>query len=830
MSKYQKIILAVIVLAIGAGVVVWKIPMTKGLDIAGGMRVVLQADTKDPDWPKTDVQKQADTMQSIRDTISKRAAGIGGVTDPRVQVQGNSQLVVELPGTKNPEDALRQIKSTASLKFYHLKNVKTSNNPTAYWRMTAEDNDNEKGFVFTGNRGEVISSTAKNQKDDILNKVVDIKHNKPILTGKDLQPDAMADIDQQDGVVIRINFKEKGAEKFREFTRANKQEILAIFFDNRLLTAPEIRDIISTGRAQISGFKSIDEAKKTAMQLNAGALPIPLSVVAKDTVEPTLGQETITKAITAGIVGILLVILFMLFYYRLPGAIADVALCLYALFTFAVFKSIHASMSLAGLAAFILSVGMAVDANILIFERLKEELRSGKTLRAAIDAGFNRAFTAIFDSNMCTAITCAILMWYGSPAVQSFAFTLIIGVAISMFTAITVTRTILHLLVGWEWAQQPNLYGIGTSWIARKGITLDIIGKRAYAFIFSALIVLPGVYFLVAYGLKPGIEFKSGTVIQARFEQPVQYDAVVNAVKKNVKEVEVQLADGKKSAFVKTSLGSESPKTGQIETSLRENFKVRDIAMSSVGPTISKELAANAILAVIIASCGIILYLTFRFAIGGLATGFKYGVCAVVALIHDAFFIVGLFAILGKVAGWEVDSLFVTAVLTIIGFSVHDTIVVYDRIRENLRHRQRGESFEQLANKSILQTISRSVNTSLTVVLTLGALLAFGGPLLRHFYVALLAGIIVGTYSSIFVATPLIVIWDNLLTGHKSGKKETKKGFEDKPMLEKAAPAAFDMPATTSVDEAIDAEPKNGNGAGEKTDRIKKKTSKKRRF
>ena len=224
----------------------------------------------------------------------------------------------------------------------------------------------------------------------------------------------------------------------------------------------------------------------------------------------------------AGIVGLLWSCCSWLLYYRLPGVIANIALCLYALFTFAIFKAVPITMSLAGIAALIISIGMAVDANILIFERLKEELRGGKTLRAAIDAGFSRAFTAIFDSNMCTAITCAILMWYGSPAVQSFALTLLIGVAVSMFTAFTVTRTILHLLVSWEWAQKPALYGLGTSWFARAGSNLDIVGKRSYYFVLSAMLIIPGLIVLATSGLKPGIEFMSGTSIQATFKQAVR--------------------------------------------------------------------------------------------------------------------------------------------------------------------------------------------------------------------------------------------------------------------------------------------------------------------
>ncbi|MGB9620744.1 MAG: protein translocase subunit SecD, partial [Armatimonadota bacterium] len=337
---------------------------------------------------------------------------------------------------------------------------------------------------------------------------------------------AKAGLNARNQTVVNIEFNREGTAVFREFTRRHVGDYLAVFFDGKLLTAPSINEPIPTGKAEITGFRSLKEAKQVADYLNAGALPVPLKVIAKDAVEPTLGMETVQKVLVAGIIGLLAVIVFMLIYYRLPGAIADIALCLYAVFVIAVFMLIRATMSLAGMAALIISIGMAVDANILIFERLKEELKSGKTLRAAIDAGFTRAFTAIFDSNMCTAITCAILMWYGSPSVQSFAFTLLIGVAISMFTAITVTRTILHLLVGWEWAQNPRWYGLGTSWFARSGRTLDVVGKRNWYFLLSACLIVPGLVVLGTAGLKKGIEFRSGTSIQASFVRPVSLTEV----------------------------------------------------------------------------------------------------------------------------------------------------------------------------------------------------------------------------------------------------------------------------------------------------------------
>jgi SecD/SecF fusion protein len=473
----------------------------------------------------------------------------------------------------------------------------------------------------------------------------------------------------------------------------------------------------------------------------------------------------------------------MLLYYRLPGLLADIALVIYALLTFAAFKLLNVTMTLPGLAGFILSIGMAVDANILIFERLKEELRSGKTLRAAIDAGFSRAFTAIFDSNMCTAITSFILMWYGTGPVKSFALTLVIGVAISMFTAITVTRTFLHLLVSIPATQKPWLFGLGTSWFARTSRQLNIVGRRNLYFVLSGALIAVGLFFYFTSGLKPGIEFQSGTSIQATFKQPVTVTEVSRMVSALDVKNSVQISNGR-TAFIKTSLDPEKDeeKINQVEQMLAQRAEPGKMQVSSIGPVISSELTRNAILAVIFASVAIVLYLSFRFAIGGFLNGLKYGVSAVIALIHDVLIIVGLFAATGYFLGWEIDTLFVTALLTIIGFSVHDTIVVFDRIRENLRHRIKGEDYEGLANRSILQTISRSINTSLTVVLTLVALTAFGGPIIRHFYIALLVGIISGTYSSIFNATPLLVVWEGI-TGRSRAAAGRRRLAEDKPLV-----------------------------------------------
>ncbi|MCX6344562.1 MAG: protein translocase subunit SecD [Armatimonadetes bacterium] len=831
MSNYQKHFLITIALVIAAVAIFFSkdLPFRKGLDIDGGMRVVFQADPTDrAAWGKFTSDEKKKKMESVRNIIEKRVGGFSGVSEPIVYIQNFDRLVVEMPGVKDPEKALKEISSTAALEFYYLRNIRNANNPMGQWQMSSEGGEN-RSYMFIGPNNERIDSI-KNAPE-VLSKVVDTKANKPELTGKDILPNAKAGINGRQQINISIEFNREGAITFGDFTRKHVNDALAIFFNGELLTAPNINEPIMDGNAEITGFRSLPEARQIAGLLNAGALPIPLKILAKDVVEPTLGKETISKVVVAGIMGLALVIAFMFAYYKLPGAISVVALILYTLFTCAVFKLFKVTMSLAGVSALIISIGMAVDANILIFERLKEELRSGKTLRAAIDAGFGRAFTAIFDSNMCTAITCAILMSFGSPSVKSFAMTLIIGVAISMFTAITVTRTILHLLVTWEWAQKPSLYGLNTGWL--HNMSWNVVGKRNWFFAFSALLIVPGVIFLFVNHakydeyLKRGIEFQSGTSIQATFEKPVVHAALKAAVESISKPAEVQLSkvDGmEKRAFIKT-LPLGQGKEIQLRTLLNDQFGLLKSAghpvfdsVSSVDPTVSRELTSKAFLSVLIASLLIILYLTGRFAIGGLAEGFKYGVCAVIALIHDALFILGLFAILGYFLNWEIDSLFVTAVLTIIGFSVHDTIVVFDRIRENLRHRERGESFEALANKSIMQTLTRSINTTLTVVLTLSMLIAFGGPLLRHFYITMLVGIIIGTYSSIFNATPLVIVWDKLAS--KTVAEPKKKVFEDKALVEK--PKAASKAAVDSIE--------TDESTAAKSDRIKRKTTKKRRF
>ncbi len=926
-SKYHKYLLLTIALIIGASVVVAKVKMREGLDLAGGMRVVLQAnpdDLKDAKGQILSPEAKADKMNAVIRTIRTRVEGNFGVAEPQISRQGDDRVLVELPGLKNKQQALDQIKDTAKLEIYYLKDVRSDRNPSAPWLMLEPQADEKTGmdvYAFENTVSkEIVKSNTPEGMQKILDEVIDAKSKtnpdgqSPIVTGDDLKPNAVGDFENGSQAVIRFELNNKGAENFREFTQRHIGEATAILIGNTIVTAPRVQSVIPDGKGQITGFSNLEDAQQKAQLLNSGALPVQLTIVQLDDVEATLGKDTVKQAKLAGLIGFALVMIFMLVVYRLPGLLADVALVIYALLTWAAFTALGVTMTLAGLAAFVLSIGMAVDANVLIFERLKEELRSGKTLHAAIDAGFSRAFTAIFDSNMCTIITALILMKIGTGTVQSFAFTLVIGVLVSMFTAILVTRSFLHLVVSLPWAQNPNMFGLGASWFTRSG--LNVVGRRNAYFALSAIVIIPGLIFYglnfvkTGHGLKPGIEFKPGTTIEmtfesarmeAKFAKPIdipqaQLENLVTSADPNSSEItnkvevagdtatitaalgkndQAQIDSIKKALSTKLtgnsltdfnvelntprdiragevsdvieglgvkntaqiSQGAGKPITAFIRTdqlksidvdrdkivdALEAKYGMAKVSSSSVGATISKELTQKAIFAVILAAIAIVLYLTIRFAVGGFADGLKYGICAIAATLHDVLVITGLFAAAGYLWGWEIDTLFVTAVLTMIGFSTHDTIVVFDRIRENLKHRVRGEDFETLANKSILQTFTRSINTSVTVLLTIVALTVFGGGGLsiKHLYIALLVGIISGTYSSIFNATPLLVVWENIANRRKGGTTAQRRVAEDKALVT-ASEVKVSAPA-----------PSNGGGGVDVDDdktKVKPKR-KKRRF
>jgi SecD/SecF fusion protein len=789
-----------------------KNPFHLGLDINGGERAVLQA----VHGPNQDVDS-ATIIKVITNRINA-----SGVSEAVVQPKGTDQFIIELPNVRNKDAIINQLEATAQLEFYYGQNFKSERDPDGRFTVV-NPSDNSGNLSFTdASTGRTFRDQAQILKDfqvilqnslpragatvalvppslnsfapsgqslyltaqqsqrlNALGQELDDYNGMitslgaPIMTGADIKSNATAGLGgQTGGPVVDMNTTTDGTTKLGDFSSAHVGELMAIILDGRVLSCANIREPILDGTCEISGgFATVSEAQTLANFLNAGALPMPLKIIEVESVEATLGPSAVHASLLAGAIGLGAVLVFMAGYYLLPGLLADVALIIYALFTLAVFKGAlgwlglpFVTLTLPGIAGFILSVGMAVDANILIFERLKEELRHGKSLKAAIDAGFSRAITAIRDSNICTLITCMILFSMGTASVKGFALTLGIGVLISLFTAITVTRTLLYLLVTAGAGKNLALFGLGRQWEPN----FNAVKNRKVFYAISLLIIIPGIIAWFAGGLKRSIEFTGGTQVAVVYKQPTTRLAVEHALadgpqpfKENLVEM-AQDSSGRSIAYISVKdMSLNAYKAVEADLTPAGQPAPFDLqSHSQVGPVISKELTSDAFQAVIIASMLIVLYLACAFSIGGFVAGLRFGASAIIALVHDVLVLIGVFSILGFVLNWQIDSLFVTALLTVVGFSVHDTIVIFDRLRENLRHRNKTESFENLANRSIQQSFARSINTSFTVVLTLVALLIFGEPSTKLLDWALLIGIVSGTYSSIFNATPILVDWE----------------------------------------------------------------------
>lgn len=644
---------------------------------------------------------------------------------------------------------------------------------------------------------------------------------------------------------VSIQFNEEGGKLFEQLTEKNINKRIAIFVGGNLISAPNVNEKITGGRAQISGDFTIEEASDLARDLNTGAIPAPINLVGQYTIGASLGQDALNSSIKAALWGVLILAIYMLLYYRLPGLIANAALLIYAALlifflkvampvglalaiSFIVFLALISSilksrdsgsekllsfglacfmlffltfllstpvvLTLAGIAGVVLSIGMAVDANILIFERMREELHNKRPYLSAVEVGFDRAWSSIRDSNFSSLITCAILIYFGSSIIKGFAVNLALGILISMFTAITISRSFLLALGGTKWAKSDFLLGTPK----RTHTKLPIVQMRKMWFAISGTLVIASLILLPTYGLKLGLDFTGGTLIELQFQQPVTQDAITASLKKT----EASLLSGETIAAPATTPAAspDEPALTAFEedreiinfgealivSSGENRFIIRmkhisneshdailaglgsdigpleETRFTTIGPTIGATMKHKAIIALLTAVLAIILYIAFAFRhVPHNVSAWRFGATAIAALIHDVLITIGVFVVLGSTLGVEIDALFITALLTIMGFSVHDTIVTFDRIRENLKTQRSGESFENVANRAVNETLARSANTSLSTLFTIAALFFLGADSIQYFLLALIIGLVAGTYSSIFVATPLLVTWHN---------------------------------------------------------------------
>ncbi len=733
------------------------IRMHQGLDLVGGTQIMLEADrTGELDIKGADF---ADVMEAARVVIENRVSGGLGVVEPLVQLEGDSRIIVELPEVKDPDQAIRLVKETGRLEF--VEALRTS-------LFTGDRIITSDGLALAG--GSIVTDTYA-YPDTVF---------KTIMTGAHLQ-DAGVDIDPSTGGrVIAFTLTDAGRDIFSAYTRDHVGDFLAITLDGMVVSAPRIQSHISDKRGIISsgnpaGFDR-QEADDLAIKLKYGAIPVPMKVVENRTIGPSLGQESLQKSLRAGTIGLIVVLVFMLIYYRVPGFFAVLAMALYGLINFSLYKLIPVTLTVPAITGFILTIGMAVDANILVFERMKEEMRAGRRLKHAVEAGFSRAWPSIRDANLSTLITAFILFWFGSnfgaSVVKGFAVTLAIGVLVNLFTAVTATRAFLRLAVVlfgrqietntslWLGLEKQNQDARPPAWVSGA---FRIVQKRNWFYALSGIIIVPGLIFMAIsfsqYGsiFKMAIDYTGGSIWEMGFDHAVSpLDVRQVFVDNGYTSTTAQTVEGENIVLMRTRDMTVEEKTVLAEAVTNRIGAFDERRFEVIGPTIGREVTRASGTAVAAASVAILLFIWYVFR--AIPKAFRYGFSAIVAMLHDVLVTAGLYSLAGVIWGWEVDTLFLTAILTVIGYSVNDTIVVFDRLRENLPKR-RSERFDVVANRSLLETLHRSLATSISTLFVVGAVWAFGGATTTKFMAVMFVGIASGAYSSIFNAVPVLVSW-----------------------------------------------------------------------
>ncbi len=816
------LLLALILAALAGAVAVDTIKKpTLGLDLKGGLEVVLQAQ-KVPGHHLT--SDELDTAV----TIMRSRIDALGVSEPEIRKQEPNQIVIQLAGVHDPQKAAKIIGQTAVLELYdlegdlHSPSIDTQGNPVAFktrYGLLAPVQSLAKSgkpteFYLFGPKQNLIAGP-EHSKDDLLSAAKQSKlekgqkifavpqglvliscggvkpypavcpgstgdvrnfylfNHRPEITGKDLNPDGVRqDFDPTGQPIVRLSFHSKGDHAFQTVTRnlyergklRNAPQHFAIVLDGDIKSFPQIDYTDSTlsdgiaggGEIQFgSGTGVLTEAQNLALVLKYGALPIPFQRVEQTNVSATLGKDSLNQAKTAAIIALLLVALFLVILYRFLGLVAVAGLAIYAGFLYAAVLLLNVTVTLPGFAGLILTIGVAADANVVIFERIKEEVRAGKSIRAAVATGYQKGFHTIIDANVVTVITALVLFAVATAQVKGFALMLLIGTVISLVTAVAATRAMLGLLAGFRWFANPRYIGAAHEQHG-KFLQLDFMGKRKTWFAISGGIILAGVISLAVQGLNLGIDFKGGSQISFVTTKPAsttQVGDLAGAIGRPDAEVQGRGATIPKGSStyesfqvrMKTITPAQQDKFGKLLASKLGVTQTPDSRV--VSSSFSSQVARSAILAVIVSLLLIAGYIALRF-------DWKYSVPVMVALAHDILITIGVYSLSQR----EVTTATVAAVLTVLGYSIYDTIIIFDRIRENVPIMRRA-SFSNIANVSLWETIRRSLATTFITLLPIGSLLIFGGATLKDFAFALMIGILAGAYSSIFIAAPLLTIF-----------------------------------------------------------------------
>lgn len=696
--------------------------MKLGLDIQGGVRLEYEAQT---DLEGDALRRELDGTRAVMLTrIDSK-----GLMEPSVTINyDKKRILVEMPGVSDVSEAAAFIGTTAKLTFHKIP----------------ED---------------VVITREQVEAGDLR---IDSIESEEIADGgsvKDSGSRFLTDPGRYTGYVVDLNLDRTGTKAFEDATlefvnRPSGQGQIAIAVDGIVISAPWANYVITSGDSYITNMDQT-AAENLALQIKSGALPLELKEVRSSLIGPTLGQDALESSVQAGLIGLILVILFMVIYYRVPGMIASIALILYATIILFSMVGLQATLTLPGVLGIVLSLGMAVDANVVIFERLKEELKNGKTVRAAIKYGFKRAMKTIMDANITTLIAAVVLYSFGEGPIKGFATTLAIGIVVSILTAVFFTRSLLVLIDGLGLVKNKKAFGS----LKDKPIKdIKLLNHFKVWFAVSGVIIVIGLgSFIINSGFNLGIDFQGGTSLQYNLNQTYEIDDVKAAL--DGVTVEGEALDA---VYIKTGIGETKEEEiiirtkqsldvnvrQEIEERLNETYSSVDFReVSQFSPSIGDEIKQRAVIAILIAAVGMLIYITFRFEL-------IFGLASIVALAHDVLILLAVYAVFRI----PLSSAFIAAVLTVVGYSINDTIVVFDRIRENVKFEKRPDYFE-LANRSLGQTIIRSINTSLTTLFVIGALYFLGVDSIKDLAFPLLAGILAGTYSSIFIASPTWALW-----------------------------------------------------------------------
>ena len=734
-------------------------------------------ETKEGSFPRIILTLKEDKKQFIKTNAVNQSLEIlrnridqFGVAEPVIIRQGQDEIVIQLPGIKDPERALKLLGDTAQLEFklvadttgLNLQELINQAKTSKEW----QDGESIKKLnrALQNKLPDNTSVNFEKEEDKTTKKEILVPillENKILMTG-DMIKDAQVRIGGSfNEPYVSLDMTSHGGKVFAHVTESNVGRRLAIVLDDVVRSAPVIRDRILGGSAQITGSFSHEEAADLAIVLRVGALPAPVDIIQNMSVGASLGQDSITQGITAGLWGALMVLAFVVIYYRLSGVIANTAMIFNVLLLFAGLAVLNATLTLPGIAGIILSIGMAIDANVLIYERMREEFTVGKSVRSCVEAGYSKAFSSIVDSQVTTLITALALFLFGTGPIKGFAVTLSLGIIFNLFTVLFYSRFVFDAINAFK-----PLKSIKFLTMLSKS-HFDFLRLRNLAFSFSAILVVIGLiaFIQVSRGhANLGVDFSGGSLLQYKAQQDFSMAEVRSAfTQSEMAEVDLQKVEDEQRLIVKikkseTVVAKLAEKVGKILTSELPDKGFTLESESEIGSSVSSSLRNQAILAILISFAGVIIYLAFRFDI-------RFGIAAAVSTFHDVIVLMGICWILDM----EFTLLIVTALLTLAGYSLNDTVVVFDRIRENALKSEKN-SLTTTINLSINETLSRTVITGMTTLFTLLALLFFGGSVIHDFALVLTIGILFGTYSSIFVASPLLTLWrKNAVTAYKHG-------------------------------------------------------------